>query len=399
MRKRTNRLIVAVVLIAAGIAGGFFMFTLHMQAEAALAASADVSARVERMIATARDIASAQQAYVAPGQPNQPWFERSATVLRRFADDLATLRPRLRSADGARVADDMGRALQALIVIDDKAREDLVDEQSLLAADLIFSEGREAVESLIATAHRLSTAEQSVAASQRASLEDQQWAVLGIVGAMWMVGLLMLVPRVALPGAHAAQPTDAGLSLSMLRPIAGDAADTPASIDLAAAADVCASLARVTDVASLPDALAKAAAVLDANGIIVWMAAGDELFPALAYGYDDRLLARVGAIPRHAENVTADAWRSATTRTVAADGVSRIALGALAVPLCGTSGCVGVFAAEVRHGRESDPSTRAVATMIAAQLASVVSAWPAGSATAHDIQAPASLVASAARPS
>jgi hypothetical protein len=43
------------------------------------------------------------------------------------------------------------------------------------------------------------------------------------------------------------------------------------------------------------------------------------------------------------------------------------------------SGCVGVFAAEVRHGRENDRATQAVTVMIAAQLASIVSAWPAGS--------------------
>jgi hypothetical protein len=38
-----------------------------------------------------------------------------------------------------------------------------------------------------------------------------------------------------------------------------------------------------------------------------------------------------------------------------------------------------VLAAEVRHGREQDQATRAVTTMIAAQLATVVAAWPASS--------------------
>jgi hypothetical protein len=37
------------------------------------------------------------------------------------------------------------------------------------------------------------------------------------------------------------------------------------------------------------------------------------------------------------------------------------------------------LAAEVRNGREADPATCAVAAIIAAQLAGVVSAWPAGS--------------------
>jgi hypothetical protein len=132
----------------------------------------------------------------------------------------------------------------------------------------------------------------------------------------------------------------------------------------------------MSDASALPDALARAAAVLDARGIIVWMGAGEELFAALAYGYDDRFVARLGPIPRNAENATAEAWRSGQMRTVASDPVSH---GALAAPLSAASGCLGVFAAEVRHGREEDPSTRAVAAMIAAQLASIVSAWPAGS--------------------
>jgi hypothetical protein len=41
--------------------------------------------------------------------------------------------------------------------------------------------------------------------------------------------------------------------------------------------------------------------------------------------------------------------------------------------------CIGVLAAEVRNGRESDPATRSVTAMIAAQLATVVAAWPAAS--------------------
>jgi len=52
----------------------------------------------------------------------------------------------------------------------------------------------------------------------------------------------------------------------------------------------------------------------------------------------------------------------------------------VAAPINGVSGCVGVFAAEVRNGREDDPATRAVAAILAAQLAAIVSAWPGASA-------------------
>ena len=81
-------------------------------------------------------------------------------------------------------------------------------------------------------------------------------------------------------------------------------------------------------------------------------------------------------------------------------GVSRPDIGAgwnatLAVLLAGIGGCVGVFAAEVRNGREQDPSTRAVAVMIAAQLAGIIPAWPAGSTSAcADVQDSGPMAAS-----
>ena len=65
-------------------------------------------------------------------------------------------------------------------------------------------------------------------------------------------------------------------------------------------------------------------------------------------------------------------------RTVPADAASH---GAVAVPLSGVNGCVGVFAAELRDGREQNAAIQAVAAVIAAQLAAIVPVWPAPSAT------------------
>jgi len=375
MHKRTSRLVVAALLVAAGIAGGFFVFAAHVKSEAALASGSDISTRLDRMIATAGDIASAQQAYVAPGQPDQPWRERSAALLQQFADDAAAVRPHLRSADAARLVEEIGRGLRALLTIDSDARQDLQDAQNLLAADLIFSQGRDTVSSLIATIRGLKAAEQQTSTSQYAGLERQQWIVLGSVATIWIVGLMLLIPGAG-SAAAVATPTQPTF-LTIQTEHAGERAT--AAINLTAAADVCASLARISDTAALPEVLERAAAVLDARGIIVWMGAGEELFPALAYGYDDHFISRLGPIPRKAENATADAWRSGKMRTVAGDGLTH---GAVATPLAGISGCVGVFAAEVRHGRENDLATQAVAVMIAAQLASIVSAWPGGSSVA-----------------
>ena len=382
MQTHTNRLVVAVVLIAAGVAGGFFVLTAQRRMAALDAAGADISSRIQRMIMTAGDIASAQQAYVAPGQPEQPWLEQAAMLLQQYGEETAALRPLLQSTDAAAALDQADKNFRSNVVVDGQARQYLQEEQSLLAADLIFGEGHDTIAALVTTLGGLRASEQATATARIALVERQQWVTITLVAGLWLVGLMALVP---LPRSAIRDSGIAGLGFSshefrIPNPEPADAAASRASIDLAAAADVCGALARTADAASLRDVLVRAAAVLDARGIIVWLGAGEELFPALSYGYDERVIERLGPIPRGASNATAEAWRTARLRTVAADATSP---GAIAAPVSGIGGCIGVFAAEVRHGREDDPGTQAVAAMIAAQLASIVSAWPAASTPAE----------------
>jgi hypothetical protein len=382
MQKHTNRLIVAAVLIAAGVIGGFFVVAAHRRLAAIDAAAGDVTRRIEQMRTTAGDIAAAQQAYVAPGQPDQPWLERSAMLLQEFGQDAAAIRPLLRSTDAAAALDEVEKDFKAIVVIDGTARQDLQQEQSLLAADLIFSEGHDTIAALVMTLRGLESAEAQTVAAQRASLERQQAGALAVIGVILIAGILWLA---RVPGSGIGDPGSVDLS-NLEPPDPGSripdpglaATASPATVDLQAAADICGALARTTNTVALRDALAQSAAVLNARGIIVWMGAGEELFPALSFGYDERVVQRLGPIPRNAANATAEAWRTAQLRTVSADVTAR---GAVAAPINGVSGCVGVFAAEVRNGREEDPATRAVAAIIAAQLAGIVSAWPAASST------------------
>ena len=373
-----NRVIVATVLIAAGVIGGFFVFEMHRRIAAIDASAGEVSTRIQQMIATAGDIASAQQAYVAPGQPDQPWLERSAMLLQAFGQDTAAIRSLLQSPDAAGALDEVEKGFKALVVIDGRAREDLQQGEELLAADLIFSEGHNTIGILVMALRSVVASEDQLVAPQRALLERQQWGALAGIAIIWTIGLLALVP---LPDSGIADAGSVHLGRLNVEPPAPksripEPAPVRSGVDLQAAADVCGALARAVDTASLRHALGRAATVLDARGIIVWMGAGEELFPAVSCGYDDRIVERLGPIPRNAENATAEAWRTAQLRTVAG-GAS--AHGAVAAPVYGVAGCVGVFAAEVRNGRESDSGTRAVAAMIAAQLAGIVSAWPAAS--------------------
>ncbi len=141
--------------------------------------------------------------------------------------------------------------------------------------------------------------------------------------------------------------------------------------DFGAVASLCSDLARVVDTRALPSLLERAANVLDASGIILWIADPDgrELNPIFAQGYPPQLVNRLGTIPRDAPNATAAAFRTSLLQTVRADTISD---GAIAAPLVTPGGCVGVMAAEVRHDGECQDTTLAAATIVAAQLATLV---------------------------
>jgi hypothetical protein len=142
--------------------------------------------------------------------------------------------------------------------------------------------------------------------------------------------------------------------------------------ELIAAADLCTDFARLGDVSEIPALLGRAARLIDASGLIVWVVdpVANALEPLLAHGYPPHAVARVPAIPREADNATAAAWRDGDVQMVRTNGMTP---GALAVPLLTDRGCVGVLATEVRHGREASPAVRALTRLIAAQVAPLVS--------------------------
>jgi GAF domain-containing protein len=150
-------------------------------------------------------------------------------------------------------------------------------------------------------------------------------------------------------------------------------------VDLKLAADLCVELARVNDTQQIPSLLDRAAQVLDASGIVVWIADPDgrELVPTVAHGYPAAAIARVGAIPTDADNATAAAFRETRVRTVNSDALTG---GAIVAPLVTPGGCVGVMAAEVRHERERSEEVRAIAAIVAAQLATLIGVTPAAAA-------------------
>lgn len=145
---------------------------------------------------------------------------------------------------------------------------------------------------------------------------------------------------------------------------------------LAEVATLCTDIARVGSAAELRELLARVAGALHAQGVIVWMGAGEELFAAIGHGYPPQMIARLEPLRRDGRNAAAAAWREAEPQRVAGEpGLP----GALVVPLMGVTGAVGALSCELPHGLEHDPALLSFAQLIAAQLSTVVAGWPAPS--------------------
>lgn len=373
MHKTAVRLTVLIVVLASGIAAAFFLHHLERQATDLTTIAQQLDARVDRLIDAIAGVGVAQQAYVAPGEPDPQAFERMTSLVRQIYDEAASLKPLLRSVDGEAAVQALNAATGDLIAADSRARENLRLGQNAMAADVIFSDGRSTLDAMTARVRGIRAAEQASYQAERARLSRQQWTVLAAAALPWIAGLLLLLPTrrsgdVAVIPAQPAEPRH--------DPPVADVLSTARSVDLAAAADLCTALSRLSTTAALPPLLARAADLLDAPGIILWMGAGEELFAVTAHGYRPEVIARLGAIAHGADNATAAAWRTGQATIVAGDAAGH---GAVVTPMFGPDACIGALAVELRHGREQDPETRAVAAMIAAQLATVVSAWPAAS--------------------
>lgn len=409
MHHRGVRVFVWLVACAVMAAAAYALLELEarMRAERASGlhfddASRDLALHVERL-------RSAQQSYVAEGQGADFWMGRATTTMTALENGLAELATRAGSERTEQPVQAAAGVLAEVREMDRRAREYLRQGQRLTASDLLFSDSLGATTAL---ALSIDTARQERGLASDAivrELQQRQAYVLAGGAALTLLLALLLVPRVRPP---APQDTREALRALIDTPAAGAAlrpelADTPApppqpvrtmpaapapppasparlppGVDLAGTARVCGDMARLLDPGELPRLLERAAELLHASGVIVWVADGEgkALFPAVTHGYPASLLARMPTIERDDDNAAAAAWRLGEPQTVAATST---APGALVTPIVTPEGSVGVLAAEVRNGAEARPEIRAIARILAAQLATLVTALPAGQQQTH----------------
>ncbi|MGH9253926.1 MAG: GAF domain-containing protein [Vicinamibacterales bacterium] len=371
MQKRLVRMTVLTLLLAASLAAAFFLWRIQQQRDALAAAEDMLAERFAVVGDTIGGIGTAQQGYVAPGQLDEPWFERMSMLLEALNQELAIIGPALRSPDATAAFATLTDSVEALVAADERARENLSRGQDLMAADVIFSDGRNILDAITAKLHEAQRAERGGTRTELATLERQRWITLGLATLVWFGVVVSLIRGSASGAADPVEPRRT-IPLPASRP-----AGAGSPVDLAAAAALCTDLSRVAEAAALSALLGRTASILDASGVTLWLGAGEQLFAVLGHGYTQETLARLGPVARDADNAVARVWRTSRLATVAGAGTAG---GAVVAPMFGPGGCIGVLAVESRQAREPDPALQAVAAMIAAQVATAIAAWPAPSA-------------------
>jgi hypothetical protein len=377
MRSRWWRYLVLFCLLAGGAGAAWPSWNASRQLLQLDHSQRDLSNRVDGLLLALDSATTAQQAAGSATDPG-----RTSTLLEQLHSETEALRPHLRSVEGGRALQSVASAVSTLRDVDSRAQEHLRLGQDLMAADLIFSEARPAEETAASGLRAIRVAENDEYAIARAEALDRVWTIAGSVAAAWVLGLILLTRQSQVVVKE--ESTSAAPTHVLLAPTEVEPASPSSDLDLQSAADVCTAIGRLASAKDLPRLLQQVAEVMNASGVVVWMAAGEELFAAAAFGYPPQVMQKLGPINRVAVNATAAAWRTGALQTVSSEGAER---GALAAPMLGPDRCIGVLAVEVSAGREGDAATRAVTTLVAAQLAAALAGWPAASAAAP-IQAP-----------
>lgn len=358
------------------------------------------------------DLRAAQQAYVAAGQDRGYWTSRVDSYLDAVRDGLENL-GRLASDDASIEALKAAEATIAdLERLDQRAREHTDLQQSLLASDLIFSDGLELTSEVAAHVELARSTERNNRSVAMRSVRTDEVVVLGAAVGLGLLALLMLTPvtrqrgqppfgrhksrEATAPPMVDATPSNDRLVLSNVdldaldhgseveqpavqQPDSGHVleraeATPPEPLpDLRAAAALCTDLSTLADASGLPALLSRAAELMNASGLIIWVrdSSGHALRPALGHGYPPNSLIRLGSISEDGKNATATAFRTAQMQIVnRRDSGS----GALAIPLRSVDCCIGVLSAELCDGWESSEAVQANAAIIAAQLATLLPA-------------------------
>ena len=369
MNSRLIRVFFVLIAIAIGVSASYFLKDIEKRTGESRAEEETLRDRSTALLATLADVRAVQVAYVAPGQGEAFWMDRMSKLLPLLDQQMTDFKASVASPAVIANLDSALTAVENFHKLDARAQDYVRTGDPLQASDLIFSDGLEAIGAATSQVKAALGGELQARNAAAASWKAVELMILGGAAA----GILLLFLILAFTGrtkaSAAEQAEESGRLFEPVTYTKVIGADPGA---LATAAKVCTDMGRVMEPTQLPALLERTARVLDASGMIVWLAdsSGRELRPAMAFGYSDQVMARMGTIPRDATNAAAAAYRAGQLRTVPGDGSAN---GALVAPLLTAAGCIGVLSAEMKGGSEKDESSQALASIFAAQLATLVS--------------------------
>ena len=373
------------------------------------------------------DVRGAQAAYVAAGQEPSVWMTKATESFAQADAALTRLRQTTLSVEAKARYDEAAKALTEAMSLDGRARDHAKSDR-MLASDIIFDDApavhRRVAEELDA-ARMIDMRAYEARVSRLSQLRyGMNAATLGFVTLLALLfgralrreapvsepaaaakadsaapaGLLRPDPKsdiqrerppvlarpdakpaaAAQPDAKSRQPARSAVPGRESLPLRPSPAPPvmpvpppPMPANLTDVAELCVDLGRVLDSRDVPSLLERAANVLQAKGVVLWVAdsAGAILRPSITHGYAEKILSRLGPLQIDSDNVTSLAFRSMRPQTM--NSSSPGAPSALAVPLLTASGCVGVLAAEVKQDKPAS-ELLPLARIIAAQFAALI---------------------------
>jgi hypothetical protein len=338
------------------------------------------------------DAMAGQQAYVAIGQNARDWSPKVATYLRTATTRIEQLKSRASSPASLAPLRDASAAADSLVALDRTITADVSSDNLRAASELVFADSADSISRAVSFVDNAVTAERQAADDRMATLRRRLTtgvtvlgiALAGLIGALGLRqrderSVTVAEPPAATGGASASDlEADAARTLTTASPPEYPGFEVAPAVTattdvLARIAGICTDFGRVQSGDQLQPLVERAADVMQARGLIVWLGnrSGDDLRPVLAHGYSDGTLSRLAPITRQSDNATAAAYRTSEIQIVRAR--PNEAQGAIAVPLLASDGCIGALTAEiVEYGAEESDHVRALATILASQLAGVL---------------------------
>jgi hypothetical protein len=392
MHRRALRHGLVALLFVAAAGAAAFAWSVDQQLSRLAATERTTSSQFDTLVQTIARFDAAQQLFEPGREPEANWLTRVRRLVTQIETDAKGLHGAPESAAAARAFDDVAERVASAVT---KAEENLRDGHDLMAADLLQDEAKPGAEAMRAAVLEWRAAENNASNTTRAALVQRLWMVFGGTAALWAIAVLLLAPRqtTAAPVAPTLSilPEPAG-ETAIAAPVEAAPVQAPApvavapAVDLIPAAELCADIARADSGETLAALVDRAAAVIGASGLVVWLEGSDDaLVPALAHGYGPHAQGLLGRLPLSEANVTTRAWHSGELQWVDRGARSRAAV---AAPMFQGPRRTGVLAVELSDGAVASPLSRALTSILAAQFATAVSPQPEQRADEVGTEAP-----------